>query len=119
MNEMWSLKEADSILGLALFSNLGPYNHSLDIHVFTIRKHHVQLAGKVALPLPTIQRNKPIEGWFEMQPPEHAMKKGHVDSLGELNLRVLVKEDVALPYKAYTSLGSVRPMERSLLLRHT
>jgi hypothetical protein len=62
----------------------------------------------VTLPLPTVQRNKPIEGWFEMQPPEHAMKKGHLDALGELNLRVLVKEDVALPYKAYSLLGSVR-----------
>lgn len=42
-----------------------------------------------------------------MQPPEHVMKKGHLDALGEINLRVLVKEDIALPYKAYTKLGSV------------
>lgn len=91
----------------SLCSNLGPYKHPLDIHIFTIRKHQVQLAGKVLLPLPTMQRNKPVEGWFEMRPPEFVIKKGHLDCLGELNLRVMAKEDIALPYQAYSSLGSV------------
>lgn len=97
-------------------SNLGLYKHSLDIHVFTIRKHQVQLAGKVSLPLPTMQRNKPIEGWFELQPLEHVLKKGHLECLGEMNLRVLVKEDTALPYKAYSELGSVSYIRFSRIL---
>lgn len=63
--------------------------------------------GKVVLPLPTIQRNKPIEGWFELHPPEHILRKGHLETLGEINLRVMVKEDISLPFQAYSKLGSV------------
>lgn len=100
-------------------SNLGPYREPLDLHIFTIKKHHIRLAGKVSLPLPTMQRNKPIEGWFEMQPPEYAIKKGHIDTLGEINMRALVKEDISLPYKAYSTLGSVGRSQETFIQENT
>lgn len=88
-------------------SNLGPYTHPLELLVFAIRKHQIQNIGKAEIPLPTIQRNIVTEGWFEVQPPEYAVKKGHFEMPGELNLRALVKEDSSLPFQAYSRLGAV------------
>lgn len=88
-------------------SNLGPYMHALELLVYVIGKHQIQAVGKVEVPLPTIRRNVATEDWYEVQPSEHASKKGHFEMPGELNLRVLVKEDISLPFQLYSKLGSV------------
>ncbi|KAK9895718.1 hypothetical protein P389DRAFT_68010 [Cystobasidium minutum MCA 4210] len=89
------------------FSNLGPYMHALELLVYVIGKHQIQAVGKVEVPLPTIRRNVATEDWYEVQPSEHASKKGHFEMPGELNLRVLVKEDISLPFQLYSKLGSL------------
>lgn len=54
-----------------------------------------------------MQRNIATEGWYEMHPTDQALKRGHFDSQAEMNVRVHLKEDTALPYTVYSELGAV------------
>jgi len=67
--------------------------------------------GHTALPLHTMQRNIQTSDWYEISPTEQATKHGHFETSTEVNLGVHLKEDVALPFKAYTALGMVRVVQ--------
>jgi hypothetical protein len=78
------------------------------LYFYAIRKNVITAVGHTTLPLHTMQRNIQTSDWYDISPAEQAMKHGHFETSNEVNLGVHLKEDIALPFKAYTALGMVR-----------